>query len=496
MKFIRLYDSRLSVIYEDEDIVAIDKPYGFNAHTNDSISDHGEFIEDGLIEIYQKNRGKKLHVIHRLDQTTTGVMIFGKSVESAKKYAQFFLNKEVKKTYWFLTDSDQIKEKHNIDQIIIHKGKELEAQTEFNLLKKNEKYQLWQALPKTGRNHQIRIHAKAANISVLGDPKYGGANFKFLCLHNHQIEFFNGISIKSKDPVYFKDLNLLNNLFLLDILFQIDRRERIYQNLFGIDKLRIAQKLNLKQDSDYKMDSVQEGIEVNWNKDHISENEIAVFNKISHFYKKNLFINLKNKKSIIFKNDDAKSNINNLIDANQRLLQDYILSISSEKNTIQVFGKSNAYALASLKGNCQNFLFLDQNKKLVAELKNQNKNEKITYLRRDSISFLQSQISKNKKFDIIICEPPSFSRGEKSNFELEKGFKQLIELCLQLMNANSQLVLILNVRDLKILDVKNIVLDYSKVNKLVNLSISNILLSLDTEDLIIKNHFKSFLIQN
>jgi len=90
MKFLRLPDPLLSVLFEDSDIIAIDKPYGFNAHTNDSKVEHSDYIQDGLIEIYEKQLNCKLHIIHRLDQTTTGVMIFGKSVESAKKICRLF----------------------------------------------------------------------------------------------------------------------------------------------------------------------------------------------------------------------------------------------------------------------------------------------------------------------------------------------------------------------------------------------------------------------
>ena len=103
MNFLRLQDKLLSVLFENDDIIAIDKPYGFNAHTNDSKIEHSEFIQDGLIEIYEKQMGIKLHIIHRLDQTTTGVMIFGKSADSAKKYAEYFFNRLVKKTYLFIT---------------------------------------------------------------------------------------------------------------------------------------------------------------------------------------------------------------------------------------------------------------------------------------------------------------------------------------------------------------------------------------------------------
>jgi len=154
MKFIRLPDYLLSTLFEDDDIIAIDKPYGFNAHTNDSKLEHSDAIEDGLIEIYEKQRRSKLHIIHRLDQTTTGVMIFGKSAESAKKYAEYFFNRQVKKTYLFITQNKSQKKSALINQPIIHKAKELQAETGFQFIKKSENYELWQAFP--GRAAIIR----------------------------------------------------------------------------------------------------------------------------------------------------------------------------------------------------------------------------------------------------------------------------------------------------------------------------------------------------
>ncbi|RYZ82895.1 MAG: hypothetical protein EOP06_20935, partial [Proteobacteria bacterium] len=87
MNFLRLPDPLLSILFENEEIIAVDKPYGISAHTNESKAEHGQFVQDALIEIYEKQLEIPLHIVHRLDQTTTGVMIFAKSSEAAKVYA-------------------------------------------------------------------------------------------------------------------------------------------------------------------------------------------------------------------------------------------------------------------------------------------------------------------------------------------------------------------------------------------------------------------------
>ena len=96
MNFLRLPDFLLSTLYEDNEIVAVDKPYGINSHTNDSKIGNSNFIQDGLIEIFEKQRGERLYIIHRLDQTTSGVIIFARSPEAAKKYAAYFFDRQVK----------------------------------------------------------------------------------------------------------------------------------------------------------------------------------------------------------------------------------------------------------------------------------------------------------------------------------------------------------------------------------------------------------------
>ena len=255
MKFLRLPDILLSTLFEDDDIIAIYKPYGLNAHTNDSKLEHSDAVQDGLIEMYEKQRGSRLHIIHRLDQTTTGVMIFGKSAESAKKYAEYFFNRQVKKTYLFVTKNKSEKKSYLINQQIIHKAKELDAETDLKFIKKSDNFELWQANPHTGRNHQIRIHSQVAGISILGDEKYEGHAFPFLCLHNWRIEFPNGVVILSKPPVYFENLSLLDRAASAVKFFEADRRERLFSQAGRNQCFRLGHK-----DSVFTLDQFGETI--------------------------------------------------------------------------------------------------------------------------------------------------------------------------------------------------------------------------------------------
>ena len=356
MKFLRLSDPLLSVLFEDEDIIAFDKPYGFNAHTNDSKIEHSEYIEDGLIEMLEKQFERKLFIIHRLDQTTTGVIIFGKTPEAAKKYAEYFFNRQVKKTYLFVTAARSTQTQFTIDQVIIHKGKELEAKTHLKFLKKTKAFELWQANPLTGRNHQIRIHAQAAGISILGDEKYGGAAAPFLCLHNQQIEFPNQITIKSKPPEYFEDLTLLDDPLLSKILFEVDRRRRLFTKNFHSDQsFRLAQ---VKQEPSFTLDQFGKYLVLNWNQLEVSAKDSKTLFQLPAILKKIMIVRLPKSQIILDPNQKKLENFENNWTAseketryeirtdqgisgglflNQRLLRNWVKKSSYGKKVLNIF---------------------------------------------------------------------------------------------------------------------------------------------------------------
>ncbi|MEK7358571.1 MAG: pseudouridine synthase, partial [Bdellovibrionota bacterium] len=98
MKPTRLHDPLMQVLFENDEIVAVDKPYGISSHTNESKAGNEDSIQHGLIELYERHLGKKLHIIHRLDRTTTGVIVFAKTLEAATKFQSYFRARETEKT--------------------------------------------------------------------------------------------------------------------------------------------------------------------------------------------------------------------------------------------------------------------------------------------------------------------------------------------------------------------------------------------------------------
>lgn len=504
MNFLRLPDLLLSVLFEDDDILAIDKPYGFNAHTNDSKIEHSDFIQDGLIEIYEKQLGRKLHIIHRLDQTTTGVMIFGKSVESAKKYAEYFFNREVKKTYMFVTRNKSEKKEYAINQQIVHKGKDLDAETDLIFVKKSANFELWQANPHTGRNHQIRIHAKAAGLSILGDPKYDGHNYYFLCLHNCRIEFPNGIVILSKMPAYFEDLALLDDVVVARAYFEADRRLRMFAKAGSDQSFRLSH-----SDSDYTIDQFGEAIVLTWFKERWTPADSEKFTKFANSMGKQLIIQkvhseIKTATWVAAEGDlkyEIRSDAGQVggLFLNQRLQRQWILNNSENKSVLNLFSQTATASVAAGLGKASQVTSVETSKKLLEWAKknfelNQLQNEAYKFLYRDSLTYLDQCKTKGMTFDLIVCDTPGFFRREKGVFKIENHLEDLIKSCLQCLTSQGKILFSTSFDALFIDDIRKTIVKVQKELKMDKLEINCILPSLDYELPDEKVGLKSFLI--
>lgn len=504
MKFLRLPDFLISVLYEDDDILAIDKPYGFNAHTNDSKIEHSEFIQDGLIEMFEKQLGKKLHIIHRLDQTTTGVMIFGKSSEGAKKYADFFFNRQVKKTYWFITASKSSKKNYEIAEAIIHKGKELDASTTLSFLNKSENFELWQANPHTGRNHQIRIHSKAANIPILGDEKYGGKRYPFLCLHNHQIEFPNKIIIKSKAPLYFENLKLLEDQILAKAILEADRRLRLF-TAQADQSFRLVQIKGHSQELGFSIDQLGQNLVLNWSHDLWTDADTERFSFFAKTRKRPMIVKLPKsqlllgeaEKTWIAKEGSLKFELKAELPhfLNQRLHRNWVLKNSKNKSVLSLFSSTCGFGVAAALGQAGEVVSVESNKNFLNQGKrnfelNKLDPEKFKFFYRDSLTFLKQTNSKNVKYDLIICDAPVFMRTEKGVFKIEKDLELLLKACFECLNSKGTLLFSTAYDGFVIDDLRQAIVKTQK-----GIEIESILPSLDFELPDERAQLKSFLIQ-
>jgi 23S rRNA pseudouridine1911/1915/1917 synthase len=185
----------ISIIYEDDDVLAVNKPAGIIVHPDNAHK------EGALIQEIVKTRPKivgvgddelRPGVVHRLDRDTSGVLIIAKNQKSFEYLKSLFQNKEIIKKYIALVEGNVKNNKGVINMPIGRskndfrkrvaalniEGKTKEAVTEYKVIERFSKHTLVEAFPKTGRTHQIRAHFKAIGRPIVCDALYGGKKAK------------------------------------------------------------------------------------------------------------------------------------------------------------------------------------------------------------------------------------------------------------------------------------------------------------------------------
>jgi len=182
----------IEIIYEDDDVIVINKPAGVLAQNAESSKSPS--ISDFLVKHYPeiKKVGEdemRFGVVHRLDKDTSGVMIVAKNNQAFEFLKEQFKNRKTQKKYLALAYGNvqppegeinfkigRSKTKPNMQTVIDTKKKEdiksREALTLYKTIKNYKDYTLLEISPKTGRMHQIRVHLKAIGYPVVGDQKY------------------------------------------------------------------------------------------------------------------------------------------------------------------------------------------------------------------------------------------------------------------------------------------------------------------------------------
>jgi len=183
------------IIFEDEDLLAVNKPPGWNTHAPSPFA--GEGIYDWLR--HREPRWASLAIIHRLDKETSGLMVFAKTPRANRSLTEQFTRRQVKKTYVLLTDRPKPHRKLKAVSTLVRSGEKylsrplhagaMVAETRFQLISSREGLSTVEAEPLTGRTHQIRVHAAEHGFPVLGDTLYGGSPAKRLYLHAEELTF-------------------------------------------------------------------------------------------------------------------------------------------------------------------------------------------------------------------------------------------------------------------------------------------------------------------
>jgi RluA family pseudouridine synthase len=175
-----------TILYEDEYIVAINKASGIAV-----CADRWDPTAHRLDKLLAARNGKKVFIVHRIDRDTSGLVVFAKDEETHRKLSVAFETRQIKKRYiaaihgrphWKETvcDLPLVIDGNKQHLTIIDKYQGKESLTRFRLLATAGNYSIVEAIPETGRTHQIRVHLASLGHSVLCDGFYGNAKPVFL----------------------------------------------------------------------------------------------------------------------------------------------------------------------------------------------------------------------------------------------------------------------------------------------------------------------------
>jgi len=196
----------LDILYEDEYLIAINKPSGLLSISNDK---EKEVTAYRMVSDYVKTNSKNkfIFVVHRLDQDTSGVLMFCKNEKIRDKMQNNWNTVVKKRGYIAIVDGkingsgsirSFLKEDRNQFVYSSRNGIGREAITHYNVIKNNNNYSMLQVFIDTGRRNQIRVHLSERGYPIVGDKKYRCKSnpIKRLCLHANVLEFIHPVSKK------------------------------------------------------------------------------------------------------------------------------------------------------------------------------------------------------------------------------------------------------------------------------------------------------------
>ena len=207
---IELKHPKLKVIYEDDDLIVVEKKEGLL-----TVATHPGSVETtafSILKAYVRKQNPRngIYVVHRLDRETSGVLVFAKSQDLQHYMRTYWRELVTQRTYIAVAEGvlpkkeDTIKtwfteDKRNavVYSSPVDDGGDL-AITHYKVLKSSDDYSLVELHLETGRTNQIRVHLQSIGHSVVGDRKYGhgleASPIDRLCLHAKVLEFIHPVT--------------------------------------------------------------------------------------------------------------------------------------------------------------------------------------------------------------------------------------------------------------------------------------------------------------
>lgn len=480
------------IIKQTSRFIIAEKPYGMTTHKVDD-------YKDGFKEFLEQKTGRELAIVSRLDATTSGLILFPFK-ETAAEINTLWQTDGCVKTYLFVTDrkakttdtSIEIKsfiEQKGSEKIwVSDRSKTPNAFSQFTFLKmittEAGPLYLWQAQIKTGKTHQIRLHALDLGIPILGDTKYSGTPFFRLCLHASELKIGNE-TFTSKSP--FEDIG--NRYYPL--MAEFEKRSRLYSletsecfrwthtevsnvlldqygdNLFFYVYFGTAETATAKQKTEVpklKIETIEQAQSVGaW---------------ISNYFQKSLFLKpmydrgkapqknellryefaakewtdefpsiewIATENDLKFKLKSHQGQSPGLF-LDQRENRKWVLNNSKEKSVLNLFSYTSGFSVCAAVGGAKEVTTVDLSKSFIEwskenfALNDLPAGPQFQFWSADTMHFMKGAINKNRTWDLIICDPPTFGRSDKGVFQIEKDIDLLLQNCFQCLNPGGHIL--------------------------------------------------------
>ena len=234
------WDYPLDIVFEDDDIIIINKPSGMVVHPGNGNKDHTlvnalKSYTDKLSDI---NGVERLGIVHRIDKDTSGLIMVAKTNKAHEILGEYFKEHSIKREYIALLcgifphdtatiDAPIGRDEKNRLRMTVTPNNSKKAITHLEVLKRYKAgYTLVKARLETGRTHQIRVHMKYIGYPVYNDPVYSNKSTDDFgqFLHSYSMEFIHPIT---KEKMYFKrDVPK----YFKDFLDKLDNEEKLEQD--------------------------------------------------------------------------------------------------------------------------------------------------------------------------------------------------------------------------------------------------------------------------
>ena len=205
--------SRLNVLYEDNHIIVVVKPYNVLSQ-GDSTKDKSimDMVKEYIKVKYNKPGNVYLGLVHRLDRPVGGIMVFARSSKAASRLTKSFNEHSIIKKYLAIVHGkingtgefvDYIKKESNGNSIISDDGKKSILEYEAISYDKEDNCSLVSIDLKTGRHHQIRVQFASRGHYLLGDQRYGVLDNTQICLFAYYLSFVHPVTRKVMEFKYY-----------------------------------------------------------------------------------------------------------------------------------------------------------------------------------------------------------------------------------------------------------------------------------------------------